>query len=292
MWKRIVLCGGRSRRGWNALTTEVLTIRGIDTHVARYGNEQLPAVVLLHGFTGSIATWQKTIEALMTDYYVIAVDLIGHGKTEAPETMNRYKMEEQIKDLYEVLQKLEIEKTVVIGYSMGGRVALGFTAMYPEKVTSLVLESSSPGLRTSEQQLARRTADAKLADRIEQQGIIEFVDFWQEIPLFQSQKKLSASQQQAVRNERLNQRPIGLANSLRGIGTGSQPSYWQSLEQLSLPVLLLTGSEDVKFESIAQEIMKSLPNAQHETIKDAGHAIHVEKPQQFVTMIKSYLKKM
>ncbi|WP_233193625.1 2-succinyl-6-hydroxy-2,4-cyclohexadiene-1-carboxylate synthase [Sporosarcina sp. P3] len=274
------------------MTTEVLTIRGIDTHVARYGNEQLPAVVLLHGFTGSIATWQKTIEALMTDYYVIAVDLIGHGKTEAPETMNRYKMEEQIKDLYEVLQKLEIEKTVVIGYSMGGRVALGFTAMYPEKVTSLVLESSSPGLRTSEQQLARRTADAKLADRIEQQGIIEFVDFWQEIPLFQSQKKLSASQQQAVRNERLNQRPIGLANSLRGIGTGSQPSYWQSLEQLSLPVLLLTGSEDVKFESIAQEIMKSLPNAQHETIKDAGHAIHVEKPQQFVTMIKSYLKKM
>ncbi|ARF18817.1 2-succinyl-6-hydroxy-2,4-cyclohexadiene-1-carboxylate synthase [Sporosarcina ureae] len=269
-----------------------MTIRGIDTHVARYGNKQLPAVVLLHGFTGSTATWRKTIEALMTDYYVIAVDLIGHGKTEAPETMNRYKMEEQIKDLYEVLQKLEIEKTVVIGYSMGGRVALGFTVMYPEKVTSLVLESSSPGLRTSEQQLARRTADAKLADRIEQQGIIEFVDFWQEIPLFQSQKKLSESQQQAVRNERLNQRPIGLANSLRGIGTGSQPSYWQSLEQLSLPVLLLTGSEDVKFESIAQEMMKSLPNAQHETIKDAGHAIHVEKPQQFVTMIKSYLKKM
>ncbi|WP_313235492.1 2-succinyl-6-hydroxy-2,4-cyclohexadiene-1-carboxylate synthase [Sporosarcina ureae] len=272
------------------MATEVLTIRGIDTHVARYGNEQLPAVVMLHGFTGSTATWQKTIEVLMTDYYVLAVDLIGHGKTEAPETMNRYKMEEQIKDLYEVLQKLEIKKPILIGYSMGGRVALGYTATYPEEVTSLVLESSSPGLRTSEQQLARRTADAKLADRIERQGMIEFVDFWQEIPLFHSQKKLSESQQQAVRAERLIQRPTGLANSLRGIGTGSQPSYWQALEQLSLPVLLLTGSEDEKFENIAQEMMKSLPNARHETIKDAGHAIHVEKPQQFATMIKSYLK--
>ncbi|PIC56060.1 2-succinyl-6-hydroxy-2,4-cyclohexadiene-1-carboxylate synthase [Sporosarcina sp. P12(2017)] len=272
------------------MATEVLTIRGINTHVARYGNEQLPAVVMLHGFTGSTATWQKTIEVLMTDYYVLAVDLIGHGKTEAPETMNRYKMEEQIKDLYEVLQKLEIKKPILIGYSMGGRVALGYTATYPEEVTSLVLESSSPGLRTSEQQLARRTADAKLADRIERQGMIEFVDFWQEIPLFHSQKKLSESQQQAVRAERLNQRPTGLANSLRGIGTGSQPSYWQALEQLSLPVLLLTGSEDEKFENIAQEMMKSLPNARHETIKDAGHAIHVEKPQQFATMIKSYLK--
>ncbi|WP_199170348.1 2-succinyl-6-hydroxy-2,4-cyclohexadiene-1-carboxylate synthase [Sporosarcina sp. P19] len=272
------------------MATEVLTIRGIDTHVARYGNEQLPAVVMLHGFTGSTATWQKTIEVLMTDYYVLAVDLIGHGKTEAPETMNRYKMEEQIKDLYEVLQKLEIKKPILLGYSMGGRVALGYTATYPEEVTSLVLESSSPGLRASEQQLARRTADAKLADRIERQGMIEFVDFWQEIPLFHSQKKLSESQQQAVRAERLNQRPTGLANSLRGIGTGSQPSYWQALEQLSLPVLLLTGSEDEKFENIAQEMMKSLPNARHETIKDAGHAIHVEKPQQFATMIKSYLK--
>ncbi|WP_232319585.1 2-succinyl-6-hydroxy-2,4-cyclohexadiene-1-carboxylate synthase [Sporosarcina ureae] len=272
------------------MTTKMLTIRGIDTHIAKFGEEQLPAIVLLHGFTGSTATWQQTIEELAVDYYVVAVDLIGHGKTEAPEKMNRYRMEEQIEDLNEVLQKLEITNPILLGYSMGGRVALGYTTTYPDKVKSLVLESSSPGLRTSEQQLARRTADDKLADRIEQQGMIEFANFWQEIPLFHSQKKLSDSQQQAVRNERLNQRPIGLANSLRGIGTGSQPSYWQALEQLSLPVLLLTGSEDEKFEMIAQDMMKSLPNAQHETIKDAGHAIHVEKPQQFATMIKSYLK--
>ncbi|WP_232319205.1 2-succinyl-6-hydroxy-2,4-cyclohexadiene-1-carboxylate synthase [Sporosarcina ureae] len=272
------------------MTTELLTIRGIETHIARYGDELLPPIVMLHGFTGSTATWQETIEQLVTDYHVVAIDLIGHGKTEAPETITRYKMEEQIKDLYEVLQKLEIEKPILLGYSMGGRVALGYTATYPEKVTSLVLESSSPGLRTSEQRLARRTADNKLADKIEQQGMPEFVDFWQEIPLFHTQKKLSESQRQAVRNERLCQRPTGLANSLRGIGTGSQPSYWQTLEQLSLPVLLVTGSEDEKFETIAQEMMKNLPNARHETIKNAGHAIHVEKPQQFATMIKSFLK--
>ncbi|WP_233191557.1 2-succinyl-6-hydroxy-2,4-cyclohexadiene-1-carboxylate synthase [Sporosarcina sp. P18a] len=272
------------------MTTELLTIRGIDTHVARYGNKQLPTIVMLHGFTGSTATWQQTIEVLAVDYHIVAVDLIGHGKTEAPETSTRYKMEEQVKDLYEILQKLEIKQPILLGYSMGGRVALGYTATYPEKVTGLILESSSPGLCTTEQQIARRTADSKLADRIEQQGMIEFVDFWQEIPLFHSQKKLSESQQQAVRSERLDQRPTGLANSLRGIGTGSQPSYWQTLEQLSLPVLLITGSEDEKFETIAQEMLKRLPNARHETIKDAGHAIHVEKPQQFATMIKSFLK--
>ena len=125
------------------MTTELLTIRGIDTHVARYGDELLPTIVMLHGFTGSTATWQETIEGLVTDYHVVAIDLIGHGKTEVPETIIRYKMEEQIKDVYEVLQKLEIEKPILLGYSMGGRVALGYTATYPEKVRSLVLESSS-----------------------------------------------------------------------------------------------------------------------------------------------------
>lgn len=272
------------------MKTEVLTIRGNDTHIARCGNEQLPTIVMLHGFTGSTTTWQQTIEELSSDYHVVAIDLVGHGSTAVPGTVERYSMEQHIADLHEVLQQLEIAQPIVLGYSMGGRLALGYTVMYPKEVASLILESSSPGLRTAEEQLERRTADAKLADRIEHEGIKKFVDFWQDIPLFHSQKKLSTTQQQAIRNERLNQQPTGLANSLRGMGTGSQPSYWQELSQLTLPVLLLTGSEDEKFEKIAEEMAESLPNAQHETINDAGHAIHVEKPQQFATMIKSYLK--
>ncbi len=272
------------------MKTDILTIRGNDTYIARYGNEQLPAIVMLHGFTGSTTTWQQTIEELTADYHVVAIDLVGHGKTAMPNTIERYSMEQHIADLREVLQQLEIFNPIVLGYSMGGRLALGYTVMYPKEVASLVLESSSPGLRTAEEQVVRRTSDAKLADRIEREGIEKFVDFWQQIPLFHSQKKLSATQQQTIRDERLNQQPAGLANSLRGMGTGSQPSYWQELSKLTLPVLLLTGSEDVKFEKIAQEMAESLPNAQHETIKDAGHAIHVEKPQQFATMIKSYLK--
>lgn len=272
------------------MKTDILTIRGNATHVARYGNEQLPTIVMLHGFTGSTTTWREIIEPLSADYHLVTVDLVGHGKTAVPGTVERYSMEQHIADLREVLHQLEIVQPILLGYSMGGRVALGYTVTYPEDVACLILESSSPGLRTAEERSARRTSDAKLADRLEHEGIKKFVDFWQDIPLFHSQKKLSATQQQAIRNERLNQRPEGLANSLRGLGTGSQPSYWQELSQLTLPVLLLTGSEDVKFEEIAQDMMQNLPNARHETIIDAGHAIHVEKPQQFATMIKSYLK--
>ncbi len=265
-------------------------IRGVRTYVERRGEKHLPTIVLLHGFTGSTKTWHEVAHTLSKQYYVIAVDLIGHGKTESPLAPDRYRMDEQIADLHHLFQVLQLKKPLLLGYSMGGRVALGYAATYPERIKGLLLESSSPGLRTEHERNVRCQADTKLADRIENDGIEKFVDFWQEIPLFRSQKRLSTERQLAVRNERLKQNPIGLANSLRGIGTGSQPSFWDELERLKFPVLLLTGSEDEKFENIAREMKRLFPNVLHESIKDAGHAIHVEKPRQFATMIERYLK--
>lgn len=267
-----------------------LLIRGIKTYVELHGNCQLPSIVLLHGFTGSTSTWQETIHALASDYYVVAVDLIGHGQTEAPLEPQRYHMEEQLADLREVLMRLSIVRPLLCGYSMGGRVALAYATTYPDEVAGVVLESSSPGLRSMEERCQRRQADAQLAEWMERDGIEKFVDFWQAIPLFHSQRKVSDERRLALRQERLSQQVSGLANSLRGIGTGSQPSYWGMLDQLTCPVLLVTGSEDPKFVEIAREMMKYLPNVKHQTINEAGHAIHVEKPRQFATMIKSYLK--
>lgn len=272
------------------MKTEQLKIRGIQTYAECHGNKKSSALILLHGFTGSSATWRNLAAALSQRYYVIAVDLIGHGRTESPESPERYRMQEQVEDLHLLLQHLEAEKPFVLGYSMGGRIALSYTAAYPDEVSALILESSSPGLRTADERTARSEADEKLAERIENDGIEKFVDFWQEIPLFQTQKKLSSEQRLAVRKERLSQNPAGLANSLRGIGTGSQPSNWELLERLPIPVLLITGSLDEKFEKIAENMARMLPDAQHESVENAGHAIHVEKPLQFATMIKSYLE--
>ncbi|AXH99659.1 2-succinyl-6-hydroxy-2,4-cyclohexadiene-1-carboxylate synthase [Sporosarcina sp. PTS2304] len=272
------------------MRAEKYGIRGVKMHVEQYGQDQSPTIVLLHGFTGSTSTWTETIRLLSSTYHVVAIDLLGHGRSEAPVEISRYRMEQQIKDLHELFAILQLACPIILGYSMGGRVALAYTVTYPSQVAGLILESSSPGLRSEEEQKTRRLADAKLAERIEQEGLESFIDFWQEIPLFHSQKNLSDEQRQAVRQERLSQKAIGLANSLRGIGTGSQRSYWEDLEQVKLPVLLMTGSEDPKFVEIAHKMKQYLPFVRHEMIKDAGHAIHVEKPRQFATMIKSYLK--
>ncbi|MBW9235280.1 alpha/beta fold hydrolase, partial [Leptospira santarosai] len=118
---------------------------------------------------------------------------------------------------------------LLVGYSMGGRVALAYALTYPEYVRKLVLESASPGIDIEADRLARIAADNQLAMRLESEGLSSFIDFWQDIPLFQSQKKLDEIKLQSIREERMQQTAAGLGNSLKGMGTGRQPSYWSRL---------------------------------------------------------------
>jgi len=271
------------------MNEKIIQVRGQEIHVRTSGSDSLPVIVFLHGFTGSTATWLNVVEMLEGEYKTVAVDLTGHGKTTIPNEPNRYSMTEQIADLEALFEKLQLTSFTLVGYSMGGRIALAYTHRYPKRVTSLILESSSPGIKDESERLERQEADHKLSERIRREGIPLFVEFWGNIALFNSQKRLSAEVQSVVREERLSQNVTGLANSLIGIGTGTQPSYWDKLHTVNIPILLITGEIDTKFVNIAQEMMKYLPLAKHRTIKDAGHAIHVEKPTLFATMVKEHV---
>ncbi|MCZ2260707.1 2-succinyl-6-hydroxy-2,4-cyclohexadiene-1-carboxylate synthase [Sporosarcina sp. G11-34] len=271
------------------MNEKIIQVRGQGIHVRSSGSNSLPVIVFLHGFTGSTATWLGLVDMLEGEYKTVTVDLTGHGKTTVPNEPSRYSMAEQITDLEALFDKLQLTSFTLVGYSMGGRIALAYTYRYPTRVTSLILESSSPGIKDESERLERQIADNKLSDRIRREGIPLFVEFWENIALFNSQKRLSAEVQSAVREERLSQNVTGLANSLIGIGTGTQPSYWDKLQTINIPILLITGEIDTKFVNIAQEMMKYLPLAKHRTIKDTGHAIHVEKPTLFATMVKEHV---
>lgn len=289
MCRRIVNYGRRLQIDLIAMCERVVHVRGIDIYVAMKGDNSLPTIVLLHGFTGSTATWQEVSELFKGQFRTVAIDLTGHGKTAVPEDIARYSMEQQVEDLEALFDTLSLEQFTLLGYSMGGRVALVYAVQYPKRVSSLILESSSPGLKTAEERANRKAADGRLADKIVADGLPAFVDFWESIPLFDSQRVLSEEKKLVVRTERLHQCEMGLANSLRGIGTGSQPSYWQQLHALNLAVLLITGELDTKFENIAREMMGYFSNARHETIIHVGHAIHVENPAIFATMVKEHI---
>lgn len=248
-----------------------------------------PPLLLLHGFTGDHRTWLPLVKHWKESYQLIMVDILGHGKSNSPSNPNRYNIKSVASDLAFFLGKLNIEKAHVLGYSMGGRLALTFAILYPEKVTSLILESSSPGLEFAEEKKARVEQDEKLANMILDQGLEKFVHYWEDIPLFSSQKQLEVKVQEQMRNQRLEQNPIGLANSLKGMGTGKQPSWWQELSNLKRPLLLLCGELDTKFCQLNGKMKDYAPHAQLYMFLEAGHAIHVEKPNYFGTIVKKFI---
>lgn len=260
-----------------------LMANGVRYHIEVAGEEALPVLVLLHGFTGSTATWKTVIEK-WRDYQIVAIDLIGHGQTESPADESRYAMERQLDDLDFIFEEMKLENFTLLGYSMGGRTALAYACEFPDRIDQLILESASPGLKSEAARQERRKRDTQLATNILNDGLEQFVETWENIPLFDSQKSLPESVRKQVQQERLAQSTVGLANSLKGMGTGSQRSYWDCLPELKMLVLLITGELDPKFCAIASEMQELLPNADHRIIS-AGHAIHVEKPAEFATMV-------
>lgn len=268
-----------------------MKINGIDYHVdIQLKNKEAETLVFLHGFTGSSKSWLDVL-AHFPSYNHISIDILGHGKTESPEESSRYEMKNVIKDIMTILDKLNVDHINMIGYSMGGRLALSIAASYPERIKRLILESSSPGLDDPEQRANRKKTDVQLAADITRHGIVEFVNKWENISLFQSQKRLPTEKQERIRQQRLKNSPVGLANSLIGMGTGTQPSLWGELSQLSIPVLLLCGEWDEKFCDIAIKMNNLLQNSVIKQISLSGHAIHVEQPQFFGKIVNEFLNK-
>lgn len=263
-------------------------VDGLALNVDRYGAG--PPLVLLHGFTGSGGTWRALVDALGRDFTTLAVDLVGHALSASPASVERYRMRRAVDDLAAMLRALGFERAVWAGYSLGGRVALQVAVHRPDVVSALILEGASPGLATAEERAERVAADEALADRIEREGVGPFVDYWQSISLWDSQREtLTEAQREALRTQRLAQRAMGLANSLRGMGTGAQEWVGDRLDEVRVPVLLTAGTLDTKFSVIAREMAARLPEATLRLIEGAGHAAHLERPAEFNAAVREFL---
>jgi 2-succinyl-6-hydroxy-2,4-cyclohexadiene-1-carboxylate synthase len=173
---------------------------------------------------------------------------------------------------------------------MGARVALAAAARRTAPLRALVLESGSPGLAGGERRQARSRADGARAAMLERDGIEPFVDAWLAQPLFRSQRALPESIRRSERERRLAQDPRALAACLRGLGTGSQPSFWAELGRIAVPTLLVTGRRDRKFDALAEAMAERLPGARRSRIAGAGHAVHLERPNAWLAVVSAFLK--
>lgn len=266
-----------------------LPINGTTYHTTRHGSPQAPPLLLLHGFTGSSDNWAGLIPVFSEQYSIITVDILGHGRSASPSDPNRYTMPLIAADLITLLDTWQIEQTALLGYSMGGRLALYLVCHFPDRFNHLILESSSPGLATAAERATRRQSDESLADWIKSNGIKAFVNRWEALLLWASQQQLSKEIRQRLRQQRLQNNPAGLANSLRGMGTGAQPSLWHELPDLTLPTLLIAGELDRKFVAINQQMVERLANGRLHIIPNAGHTTHLEQPDEFQTAVCHFL---
>ena len=260
---------------------------GLTLHVEIDGEG--PPLVLLHGFTGSAETWRILVSRMRSRWRTVAVDLPGHGRSDSPGDPARYALPRFADDLARTLDELSIDRTALLGYSLGGRSAIRFAVRHPARVSALVLESTSAGIVDLAQRNARATSDAELAAFIEREGIDAFVARWETLPLWDSQAALSADARAALRAKRLRNDPHGLANSLRGAGAGAVTTLTDELRTIEAPTLLIAGALDEKYVAAAKHLAGAIPGARVSVVENAGHAVHLERPEEFGRIVDDFL---
>lgn len=244
-------------------------------------------IVLVHGFTGNGESWSDVAGRLGSRRTVVSVDLPGHdGATPISEEESGF--EGAIDRLAIALRTAKLQRSHMVGYSLGGRVCLGLMARHPALVSSATLIGSHPGLRTDREREERGAYDKKWIDILLSEGIESFVDQWEKIPLFQTQAGLSEELLARQRATRLAQNATALAASLKTMGLSAMPNYWSELRRLEIPVHLIVGGLDKKFAPLAKMMCTWLRDARITTVPGVGHNVVLEAPAELAEAILSH----
>lgn len=228
-----------------------------------------PALVWLHGFLGSSADWLP-VQARFSDWPQLSVDLPGHGGSSAQQISD---FEQLSVRLNATLHHHRIRRYWLIGYSLGGRIAMFHACRHAgAELTGLVVESAHYGL-SADDKVSRLAADQRWAERFCQQPLRQTLDAWYRQPVF---AELSEAQRQQLISLRSNNHPQALASVLLATSLAKQPNLLPELQRLACPVHLLCGEEDVKFSQLARRA--ALP---YDTIPAAGHNAHRANPVAF-----------
>lgn len=246
-------------------------------------------VLLLHGFLGSKHDWHQVATSLQSGRRLAVFDLPGHGPAEDVAEDTDCGMDAACHRIEAVLEALEAPRGHLIGYSLGARTALYFAATRPSCVASLVLEGGSAGIEDEAERARRRSEDEGRASALVRDGLEAFVQAWEELPLFATQKTLPAKVLAEQRARRLANDAEALARSLRHAGTGSQHWLGDHLHKIVAPVLLIAGALDEKYTAIAQQLRGMLPDARCAIVDGAGHNVHLEKPDEFLALVDGFL---
>jgi 2-succinyl-6-hydroxy-2,4-cyclohexadiene-1-carboxylate synthase len=245
-------------------------------HAEADGRPDDPRMVLVHGFTQTRECWGPVATDLARDHRVVRVDAPGHGRSGHGEA-----------DLTAGAALLGATggTGTYLGYSMGGRLCWHLALQRPALVGRLVVVGAHPGIEDAVARAARADEDRQRAAHVEAVGVDRFLEEWLALPLF-----AGLAAEQAELEARRENTAHGLASSLRHAGTGSQEPLWDRLGSLTMPVLLVAGEHDGRYRALSERAAATIgPNATVGLVAGAGHVAHLERPREFLALLRRWL---
>lgn len=239
----------------------------------RYGQREQARVLLLHGFTGDGRDWSLWPADAPA---AIAIDLPGHGGSPDPT-------EDFGDEILRLLQAIPPSVDQVVGYSLGGRIALSLIEADPDRFRTATILSAHPGLTDAEQRELRRQADQRWIALLRSHGIRAFVDAWERQPLFATQTTLAPALLAEQRARRLAQRAEGLASNLACLGLAEMPETWSALRRWPGRLRWLVGARDDRFAAIASRLQRQRAETLLTRVPAAGHNLLLEAPSAMRT---------
>lgn len=258
-------------------------------HYEWQGDPSGPPVVFLHGFLGSGRDWAEVIDLVRGVYHCLTIDLPGHGKSLHFTDRGAYALSGASLGVAEAMHKAGVRSAPMVGYSMGGRLAMDLAIHHEHLCSGLVLESASAGIPTEKARAERLASDEKRARELEQGAFEDFLPTWYAQPVFASLRDDVNGLEEVLRRRRFNE-PGELAKALRGMSVGAQAPLWESLPGLNIPVLLVAGERDSKYANMVRQMAARLPHATVKIIPGVGHNCHVESPSEMARHIKEFLQ--
>lgn len=253
----------------------------------------MATVIALHGFTGGGGDFAPLAEAL-PEWHWITPDLPGHAPDLAAPGApgDDCSLEASLRYLDTVITAKPDVPTTLLGYSLGGRLALRYALTRPERISALVLVGASPGIADFAERAQRREDDELLAKKILTEGVPAFLAEWQSRPLIATQTRVPAAWRMAMQARRMRLRKEGLAASLRGFGQGVLEPALNQMREIRIPVLLCSGAEDEKYIAATRAMHAHCPASELLIVPSAGHLAHLENRDAFATGLRAFLQKI
>lgn len=248
----------------------------------------MTTAVLIHGFSGSAESWRHTAGRLRVETYAPVV--CGHGTGTAVATA-AHSFETEVDRLASEIKVAVPAPRYVVGYSLGGRLALGMLVRHPDLFVGAATIGANPGIDGEDERKTRRDADEAWARLIEERGLAAFDREWSDLPLFHSQRELGASVAEEQRAIRLGHDAGALAGAMRALSLGAMPDYRPSLVGIPCPVELIAGGRDPKFVALARLMAELLPAGTVRVIEGSGHNVLLEAPRELARLLNRSLER-